>query len=129
MNFISLHIRNGNLTFPSSLMLRLLDEAAGVPLIFAAVMPTGTVILEEFTDALSSLKWTNSFARPISFEESEDEKDGEAGDSGSSSDDDDDRDAGCESDTGVIIRNDNADERRPNTDTDRAVKGHSVSDT
>jgi hypothetical protein len=113
-------------------MLRLLDEAAGVPLIFAAVMPTGTVILEEFTDALSSLNWTNSFARPISFEESDDEKDGEVGDSGSSSDDEDDdgKDAGCESDTGVVIGEDIVDnEKSSSKNTEIAVGEHSVNDT
>ena len=36
-------------------------------MIFAAVMPTGHVMLQEFTDALVSLNWENTLARPIEF--------------------------------------------------------------
>jgi hypothetical protein len=63
-----------------------LDAAAGVPVIFAAVMPTGNVVLEEFTDALNSLDWTNIYAKPIvvnnpeeSSDEDEEEDDEEEG--------------------------------------------------
>lgn len=37
-------------------MLRLIDEANGVPVIFAVITSTGYVVLEEFTDATRSLQ-------------------------------------------------------------------------
>ncbi len=43
---------------PSGLLLgALLAEAAGVPVIFAAVSSTGYVMLQEFTDAARTLQW------------------------------------------------------------------------
>jgi len=64
-------ILKGDWTFSARLMISLLDEAKGVPIIFAAVMPSGNVLLEEFTDALDSLNWENIYARPINFEPEE----------------------------------------------------------
>ena len=49
-------------TLPADLMLRLLDEAAGVPVLMAAVMSSGYVMLEEFTNAITALDWANEFA-------------------------------------------------------------------
>jgi hypothetical protein len=60
---------NGNWTFSARLLLRLLAEAKGVPIICSAMMNTGHIMLQEFTDALISLDWTNIYARPISFED------------------------------------------------------------
>jgi len=70
-------VLRGDWTFSARLMISLLDEAKGVPIIFAAVMPSGNVLLEEFTDALDSLNWENIYAREIDFrpEESSDEDD------------------------------------------------------
>jgi hypothetical protein len=41
------------------------QEPKNVPLIFAAVLPSGNLILEEFTDARFSLDWQNVYARSI----------------------------------------------------------------
>ena len=38
-----------------------------MPILFAAVLPSGNLILEEFTDAASSLKWDNEYAIDINF--------------------------------------------------------------
>ena len=46
-------------TFSSKLLFRLLDEADGVPLLFAYVSETGNVILEEFADAFIALDLNN----------------------------------------------------------------------
>lgn len=45
--------------FSGRLLLQLLTEAAGVPVIFAAVMSTGFVMLQEFTDGELSLDLSN----------------------------------------------------------------------
>ena len=58
-------VMTGDWTLSARLLLRLLEEARGVPVIFAAVLPSGNLILEEFTDAQNSLDWTNVYARPI----------------------------------------------------------------
>ena len=50
----------------SRLMLTLLEEAKGVPVLVAALMPTGYMMLEEFTDADVSLNWENA-AQPHPF--------------------------------------------------------------
>lgn len=39
--FFSLNFRTGDLTFSGRLLLRLLEESKGIPIIFAAIMPTG----------------------------------------------------------------------------------------
>lgn len=44
--------------FPPSILLPLLSQSNGIPLLFAIITPTGHVYLEEFTDALISLDWT-----------------------------------------------------------------------
>ena len=58
-------VQTGDWTPSARLMLRLLEEAKGVPVIFAAVLPSGNLILEEFTDARHSLDWQNVYARSI----------------------------------------------------------------
>ena len=58
-------VMTGDWTLSARLKLRLLEEARGVPVIFAAVLPSGNLILEEFTDARFSLDWQNVYARPI----------------------------------------------------------------
>ena len=40
------------------LLLRLLQEARGVPILFSAVSSSGQVSLQEVSDALLSLNWT-----------------------------------------------------------------------
>jgi hypothetical protein len=47
-------------TLSPRLMLTLLEEAKGVPVLVAALMPTGYMMLEEFTDADVSLSWENT---------------------------------------------------------------------
>ena len=51
----------------SRLIMHLLRAAQGVPILFAAVLPSGNLALEEFTDAQSSLNWHNEHAIDISF--------------------------------------------------------------
>eukprot|EP01041_Mallomonas_annulata_P009947 gene9947-20682_t len=46
-------------TFSPHIITRLLDEANGVPILFAAISSTGHVQLEEYTDAEKSLSWEN----------------------------------------------------------------------
>ena len=58
-------VQTGDWTPSARLMLRLLEEAKGVPVIFAAVLPSGNLVLEEFTDARHSLDWQNVYARSI----------------------------------------------------------------
>lgn len=41
--------RTGDLTFSGRVLLRLLDEAKGIPIIFAAVMPTGLISFHVFS--------------------------------------------------------------------------------
>ena len=96
-------ILKGDWTFSARLMISLLDEAKGVPIIFAAVMPSGNVLLEEFTDALDSLNWENIYARPINFEPEE-----------SSSEDDDE---------------DDNEETNSLVDTNKNISDKNVSDT
>ena len=48
-------------------MVALMKAAKGVPLIFAAVLPSGNLILEEFTDARTSLNWENKYAIDIKY--------------------------------------------------------------
>lgn len=62
-------VLHGYRTFSARLLLRILAEAGDIPIIFAAAMSTGYVLLEEFTDALGSLDWENIYAREISFEQ------------------------------------------------------------
>jgi hypothetical protein len=44
-------------------LLRLLDEAARTPIIFAVVAKSGHVSLTEFSDALLCLDWTSGMRR------------------------------------------------------------------
>ena len=62
-------ILHGYRTFSARLLFRIIAEAGDIPIIFAAAMSTGYVLLEEFTDALGSLDWENIYAREISFEQ------------------------------------------------------------
>lgn len=58
-------VMTGDWTLSGRLKLRLLEDARGVPVIFAAVLPSGNLILEEFTDARYSLDWKNEYRCPI----------------------------------------------------------------
>jgi hypothetical protein len=60
-------VSTGDWTMNSRLMAYCLKESRGVPIVFAAVLPSGNLILEEFTDATSSLKWDNEYAIDINF--------------------------------------------------------------
>jgi hypothetical protein len=60
-------VQTGDWTMNSRLMVHLLKAAKGVPIIFAAVLPSGNLILEEFTDATTSLKWDNEHAIDITY--------------------------------------------------------------
>ncbi len=60
-------VQTGDWTFSGRLMIALLKAAKGVPLIFAAVLPSGNLILEEFTDARTSLNWENDYAIDIKY--------------------------------------------------------------
>jgi len=60
-------VQTGAWTVNSRLTMHLLRAAHGVPLIFAAVLPSGNLALEEFTDAESSLNWENEHAIDISY--------------------------------------------------------------
>ena len=51
----------GYKTLPGRVLLKLLEEAGKVPIIVSALMPTGHVMLEEFTDALNSIDWSNDY--------------------------------------------------------------------
>jgi len=52
-------------TAPSArVMLTLIEEAKGVPVILAICTPTGSVLLEEFSDSLTSLNLENAIALP-----------------------------------------------------------------
>jgi hypothetical protein len=53
-------LTDGATTFSPRVLLKLLEEAKGVPVIFAVISNTGYVILHEFTDALQSLQLTNA---------------------------------------------------------------------
>lgn len=55
---IIIFIRDLEYVFPPSILLPLLSQSNGIPLLFAIVTSTGHVYLEEFTDALYSLDWT-----------------------------------------------------------------------
>ena len=60
-------VSTGDWTMNSRLMTYCLKESKGTPIIFAAVLPSGNLILEEFTDATTSLKWDNEYAIDIDF--------------------------------------------------------------
>ena len=49
-------------TLSARLMLTLLKQSKGIPIMVAAIMPTGHMMLQEFTDASISLNWENTVA-------------------------------------------------------------------
>mmetsp|Transcript_5003 Transcript_5003/g.7406 ORF Transcript_5003/g.7406 Transcript_5003/m.7406 type:complete len:248 (+) Transcript_5003:13-756(+) len=57
-------VYDGDTTPSARVMLTLLEEAKGVPIILALSTPTGAVLLEEFTDSLITLNLENSIALP-----------------------------------------------------------------
>jgi hypothetical protein len=60
-------VQTGAWTMNSRVVSHLLAASKGVPIIFAAVLPSGNLILEEFTDARTSLTWSNDLAIDITF--------------------------------------------------------------
>ena len=60
-------VQTGDWTMNSRLAIHLLRAAKGVPIIFAAVLPSGNLILEELCDARTALVWDNVHAIDISF--------------------------------------------------------------
>jgi hypothetical protein len=69
-------VLKGHTTLSARLTMALLDEADGVPILFAAVTSSSHIILEEFTDARRALNAHNSVAlRPFWLPEMKDGKD------------------------------------------------------
>lgn len=69
-------------TLSARVMFALLEEANGVPIIVAALMPTGHIMLQEFCDAETTLNWNNDvkphpFYLPMLEEEKREEKETE----------------------------------------------------
>jgi hypothetical protein len=60
--------RTGEYVPSPRLLWQLLQEARGVPILFAAVSSNGTVMLEEFSDASVAVDWTNSLRKDFVFE-------------------------------------------------------------
>jgi len=50
-------ITNGRQTFSPQVMIKLLEEAGDIPVTFAVYLPSGSIILEEFTNALQAIQW------------------------------------------------------------------------
>lgn len=50
------------------LIWKLIEEGRGIPIIFAIVTCTGFVLLEELTNAFTSLNWENSLKKEFVFE-------------------------------------------------------------
>lgn len=50
-------LTDGQAMFSPRVLLTLLAEADGVPVLFAVISSTGTVMLQEVTDAARSIKW------------------------------------------------------------------------
>lgn len=60
-------VLTGDWTINGRLMAYLLKASKGVPIICAAVLPSGSLILEEFTDGRQSLNWDNEYAIDITY--------------------------------------------------------------
>ena len=60
-------VLTGDWTINGRLMAYLLKASKGVPIICAAVLPSGNLILEEFTDGTRSLNWDNEYAIDITY--------------------------------------------------------------
>jgi hypothetical protein len=64
-----LHFNSTGTYIPASrLLLKLAEEADGVPIIFAIVASTGHVLLEEFSDTAVSIPWENPLKKEFVFE-------------------------------------------------------------
>ena len=57
--------RNSEYMFSCQLNFRLLEEANGIPIIFAIVFPSHIVMLEEITNGLNTLDWNNDLIIPL----------------------------------------------------------------
>eukprot|EP01038_Epipyxis_sp_PR26KG_P004054 gene4054-5797_t len=64
--FVYGYYKTGDRTLSAKILLKLLEEAKGVPLFIAVVLRSGNVVIEEFTNALVSIKWENIF--PVSHD-------------------------------------------------------------
>ena len=55
----------GDYMLSPRLTIALLEQAKGIPIIFAIAMSTGYIMLQEITDARTSIDWTNVFKKPL----------------------------------------------------------------
>ena len=50
---------------PPDIFLQLIDDSKDVPLMFAIMLPSGFIFLQEFSNALTSIKWNPILPVPV----------------------------------------------------------------